>query len=77
MTEQDDEPNPSIEERAVQFYVAHWYAPEPFSKYPNRWEKMRDCFENGDFVSLTEMLRMAMVQAYLAGVTLRLTEGEG
>ena len=74
---EQDEHNPSLEEQAIDYYTEYWETKEEFSKYDSKWEKFVSCFNDGDFVATTEMLRMAMCKAFLAGVALRLTEGEG
>ena len=63
----------TLENQAIDYYTNYWEEHEPFSKYANKWEKFVSCFNDGDFVATTEMLRMAMCEAYLAGVALRLT----
>ena len=72
MSEQD-EYNPSIEERAVQHHVNWWYLPEEGSKYANRWEKLQATVLDKDVFAANELVRQAVVEAFLAGVALRLT----
>jgi hypothetical protein len=68
--------NQTLENKALDYYTQYWDVKEPHSKFDTRWEKFVSCFNDGDFVATTEMLRMACAEAYLAGVALRLTEGE-
>lgn len=72
MTEQDER-NPSIEERAVQHHVNWWYLPEEGSKYANRWEKLQSNVLDRETYAVNELVRQAVVEAFLAGVALRLT----
>ena len=65
----------TLEDHALLFYRNYWREQEPYSKYEDRWEKMKACCADKDFESMVSMWRAAMMQAYLAGVALRLTEG--